>query len=86
MARIAKTERTVQKNIALPIDLAARMEVELFSEVEGRIPLGAHGKLIEGLLRQHFKVLDRARKVESNREIKQSLALPEGTEAASEGA
>lgn len=58
MARPRTTIRRISKNISLPEDLVARMELELYSEVEGRIPVGAQSDLIERLLREHFKSQD----------------------------
>ena len=54
MSRPKGVQRRISKNISLPEDLVARMELELFSEVEERIPVGAQSKLIEQLLRDHF--------------------------------
>lgn len=57
MARPSSTIRRISKNISLPEDLIARMELALFSEAEGRIPVGAQSKLIEELLRRHFSMV-----------------------------
>jgi hypothetical protein len=38
------------------------MELELFSDLEGRIPFGAQQSLIVDLLRKHFRALDVMRK------------------------
>lgn len=54
MARPKNTLRTIQVNLAIPEDLVARMELSLFSEVEGKIPHGARSELIARLLREHF--------------------------------
>jgi len=48
----------ISKNISLPQDIVARMELELYSEVDGRIPIGAQSQLIEKLLREHYKKMD----------------------------
>lgn len=55
MPRPKKTVRTVYKNIGLPEDLVARLELELYSEVEGRIPHGAQQEFFTRLLRTHFE-------------------------------
>lgn len=55
MARPKKTVRTIYKNIGLPEDLVARMELELFSEMEGRIPFGAQQEFFTKLLRDYFE-------------------------------
>ena len=57
MARTKKPERTIQKNIAIPEDICARMELELYSPLEGRIPFGAQQELIVSLLRAHYRIL-----------------------------
>lgn len=54
MPRPASTVRRISKNISLPEDIIARMEIDLFSEAEGRIPVGAQSRLIEQLLREHY--------------------------------
>ncbi len=54
MGRPSKTLRSVQKNIAIPEDLCTRLELELFSTVEGRIPHGAQQAFFEKLLREYF--------------------------------
>ncbi len=49
-----KVIRPVLKNISLPEDLVARVELELYSELEGRVPHGAWARLVERLLREHL--------------------------------
>jgi len=44
----------VFKHIGLPEDLAGKMELHLYSEVEGKIPLGAQQEFITQLLRDYF--------------------------------
>lgn len=50
MARPRKTDRPQEKNISLPQSLVARVELELFSELEGRVPFGAWQKYIVRLI------------------------------------
>lgn len=64
MARPTMTERTVYKNIALPESLAGRLDLELFSEVEGRVPFGAYKEFFTGLIERHFSATDAARKAQ----------------------
>ena len=52
MARPRKLDRPTEKNISLPASLVAHVELELFSELEGRVPHGAWAKYIERLIRQ----------------------------------
>lgn len=47
-----KVIRPVQKNIALPEDLVAKVEIELFSVVEQRVPMGAWQALMVVLLQK----------------------------------
>lgn len=54
MARPKKTLVTVSKNIRIPEDLAARLELELFSNLEGKIPYGAQHEFFTKLLREYF--------------------------------
>jgi hypothetical protein len=58
MPRPKKTIRTIFKNIALPEDLVARLELELYSDVEGRVPFGAQQEFFTKLLREHFERID----------------------------
>ncbi len=54
MARPKKVIRTVYTNIGLPEDLVARVKLELYSEVEGKIPFGAQQEFFTKLLRDYF--------------------------------
>ena len=54
MARPKKVQRPVEISISIPEDLNVRMRLELFSEVENRVPHGAISRLVETLLREHF--------------------------------
>jgi len=55
MARPKKTVPTVFKKIGIPEDLAERLELELYSEVEGKVPFGAMQEFFTALLRKHFE-------------------------------
>lgn len=57
MARPKKTIRSVPMNICLPEDLAAKVELSLFSEVEGKVPFGAKQEFFSKLVRDHFDKL-----------------------------
>lgn len=61
MARPLKTLRPIPMNISLEEDVSVRLKLELFSVVESRIPHGACSKLINQLLRDHFRLQDVAR-------------------------
>ncbi len=51
-----------EKKIQVPEDLCARMELELYSDLEGRIPYGALSNFVNGLIREHYKAIDEATK------------------------
>ena len=51
MPRPRKAIRPVEKNISLPEDIVARVDLELFSEVEGKVPFGAWQRYVEALIR-----------------------------------
>jgi gamma-glutamylcysteine synthetase len=59
MPRPKKTIRSVHKNISLPEDLVARLELELYSEAEERIPQGAQQEFFTMLLRNYFSNKER---------------------------
>ena len=48
----------VSLHIVLPAELHARMELDLWSPAEQRIPFNAKGKLIAKLLREHYERKD----------------------------
>lgn len=51
MARPKKAIRPVEKNISLPEDLVARVDLELYSDLEGKVPFGAWQRYVERLIR-----------------------------------
>lgn len=55
MGRPAKLDRPVEKSISIPGSIHTRLELLLFSELEGRVPHGAWSKLVEGLLRDYLE-------------------------------
>ena len=50
MGRAKKTDRPIEKNISLPQSIVVRVELELFSALEGKVPFGAWQKYIGGLI------------------------------------
>ena len=58
MAKPKNLIPSVEKKISIEADLCARMELSLYSELEGRIPYGAQSQLINQLLRQHYREVD----------------------------
>jgi len=50
MAKPKLVVRPVEKHISIPSDLAAKIDLRLYSELEGKVPHGAWAKLITLLL------------------------------------
>lgn len=50
MPRPKKTDRPIEKNISLPSSIVTQVELELYSELEGRVPFGAWQRYIVGLI------------------------------------
>jgi hypothetical protein len=75
MARPPKTIKSVYKNIAIPEHLAARLELELYSPVEGKIPHGAQQLLFTKLLEDYFQEQDvkRTRKEANARKLAKEI-------------
>ena len=59
MPRPKKTDRPVEKNISLPTSIVARCELEMYSELERKLPFGAWQKFLTGLINEHFARVDR---------------------------
>lgn len=49
----------VDKKITMSSEIVDRVELELFSELEGRVPYGAWAAFVEGLIAQHFAAAKR---------------------------
>lgn len=58
MPRPKNTVPTVFKNIALPADLAGKVDLFLWSEVEGKIPFGAQQEFFTRLVREFFQSIE----------------------------
>lgn len=43
-----------QLNVALPLPLLTQLNLELYSELEGRVPHGAYSRFLVELIRRHF--------------------------------
>lgn len=54
MPKPKRIDRPVLKNISLPQSVVVPVELELFSELEGRVPHGAWSRLVESLLRDYL--------------------------------
>ena len=55
MARPKKAIRPVEKNLSLPGDMVAQVELFLFSEIEGKVPFGAWSKYLQELVREDLR-------------------------------
>lgn len=53
--RKPKVIRPIKKNLALPEDLVAKVDLELFSQVEGRVPTGAWQQLAVQLFEEWLR-------------------------------
>lgn len=51
MPRAKKIDRPQHVSIRLPTSIVAKVELELHSDLIGRVPFGAKSELVEGLLR-----------------------------------
>lgn len=61
MARPKRTDRPIEKNISLPESLVAQVDLELYSELEGKVPFGAWKSYVERLIREDMARLRVAR-------------------------
>jgi hypothetical protein len=52
MGRPKKPIRPIEKNISIPEDICAKVDLRLFSPLEGRVPHGAWSRYITALIRQ----------------------------------
>lgn len=50
MPRPKKVDRPVEFKFYLPSSISMKLEIELFSEVEGKVPFGARNELIIRLI------------------------------------
>ena len=83
MARPASINKPIEKKLSLDAELVAKVELALFSDLEGRVPYGAWSGLIEQLLREYFGRAERQRALaESLVEALEVLAIGGDTEAA----
>lgn len=61
MGRRKKSEVMIRKNLVIPSSLAERLDDHLYSEIDGKIPVGAWQATIVPLLWALVKKLDRER-------------------------
>jgi hypothetical protein len=55
MGRPKKAIRPIEKNISLPEDICARVDLQLFSGLEQRVPHGAWSRYITELIRKDLQ-------------------------------
>lgn len=55
MPRRKQINPSVGKHLKLPAELVLEVELQLFSELEGRVPFGAWQRLITRLLQEHLQ-------------------------------
>ncbi len=55
MGRPKKAIRPVEKNISIPEDLCLKIDLQLFSELEQRVPHGAWSRYITDLIRKDLQ-------------------------------
>ncbi len=54
MPRPKNAVPTVNLNLALPVDLRAKLNLHLYSELEGRVPQAAYQEFFSARLREFF--------------------------------
>ena len=70
MARPRNIQRTIEKKVCIPETTVAKVDLELYSDLEGRVPVGAWKELVTKLLDNwlHTIHLAKAKKREQNAE------------------
>ena len=63
MARPPRAIRPVEKKVSLPEDIVGRIDLELFSDFEGKVPHGAWSRLLGELLHSHLVRAERVRRL-----------------------
>ena len=57
MPKPRRVDRPIEKSINLPVSLCTKIDLLLYSELEGRVPHGAWSKLVAQLLESHITKL-----------------------------
>lgn len=55
MSRPPRAIRPVEKSLSLPRDLCDRIDLLLWSELEGKVPHGAFSRFVEAAIREKLK-------------------------------
>lgn len=80
MPRPKNTIPTIEKTVSLPEDVVAAIDLELFSEVEGKVPFGAWKGFLTRLAREHLAKYRRIEKLTADMQAAVSHD-PEGAHA-----
>lgn len=64
MARPKKIDRPVEKRVMLAESLVARVELELYSDLEGKVPFAAWQKFLTELIEERLAKIAAARKLQ----------------------
>lgn len=67
MPRPKKVDRPVEKSISLPESLVVAVELELWSDLEGKVPFGAWQRYVSGLIHRDMVGRQAARKLSPTR-------------------
>lgn len=62
MPNTFKIDRPIMLHVALPLSIRTRLDLHLFSELEGRVPKGAYQEFFIERLQEYFSQLDKERK------------------------
>jgi hypothetical protein len=54
MGRNRQVVKTIEKSVSLPSPLVDRMDLELFSPIQGRVPQGAYQQFFTTLISEYF--------------------------------
>lgn len=79
MARPASINKPIEKKLSLDAELVAKIELALFSDLEGRVPYGAWSGLIDQLLREYFNRAGRQRVLSEELQAAMVSGDPEAT-------
>jgi hypothetical protein len=55
VSRPTKAVKPTEKYLSIPSDLATKVDLKLFSDLEGKVPYGAWSKYVEGLIRRDLE-------------------------------
>ena len=55
----AKIIRPIRLHTTIPEDIRAKMDVYLYSDVEGRVPKGAYQEFLVGLVMEFFNKMEK---------------------------